>query len=158
MPFHCFQEALQTAVMARRSRAREIVLQALYLSDMNPEGAAEKVRPFLLRRLRDAELVNFAQALYDGCMAHRKEIDQRLADLSENWKVERMPAVDRNILRLGAFELLWQPETPVAAVIDEAIELAKRFGSTESSAFVNAILDRLAAQRQPPPETIPSGG
>jgi N utilization substance protein B len=137
--------------MARRSRAREIVLQALYLSDLNPQGAAEKVRPFLQRRLRDPELIAFAEALYDGCVAHKQEIDQRLSGLSENWKVERMPAVDRNILRLGAYELLWEHTTPSKVILDESIELAKRYGSAESSAFVNAILDRLALARPTPP-------
>jgi N utilization substance protein B len=133
--------------MARRSRAREISLQLLYQHDHNREVNAEEIRGFLHRRLRDLELGAFAASLYDGVVANQADIDQRLAAVAENWSVERMAVVDRNILRLGAFELLFQPETPPRVAIDEAVEMAKRYGTAESAAFVNGILDRLAAAR-----------
>ncbi len=133
--------------MARRSRAREVVLQLLYQSDHNAPVDPEAVRHFLGRRLRDADLEKFAEDLFAGTLLRRLQIDQRLAEVAENWSVERMAAVDRNILRLGAYELLFQPDTPTRVVLDESIELAKRFGTAESPAFVNGILDRLAANR-----------
>jgi N utilization substance protein B len=124
-----------------------VVLQLLYQTDQNPQVEPEMVQQFLERRLRDADLEQFARCLYDGTLTHRGAIDQKLAAVAENWSVERMAAVDRNILRLGAFELLHQPETPLRVVIDEAVELAKRYGSAESPAFVNGLLDRLASTR-----------
>jgi N utilization substance protein B len=81
--------------------------------------------------------------LYDGVVAHLVDIDQRLTQAAENWRLQRMPAVDRNILRLGAFELLHSADTPAAVAFDEAIELAKRFGTADSPAFVNGVLDQL---------------
>lgn len=150
--------------MARRSRAREVALQLLYQHDHIPTVDTEQIRSFLHRRLRDRELEEFAAGLYDGVLAQRQEIDQRLAAVAENWSVERMAVVDRNILRLGALELLFQPETPPRVAIDEAVEMAKRYGTAESAAFVNGILDRLAAGRltaenpPPPPAASPEGG
>jgi N utilization substance protein B len=134
--------------MARRSRAREVVLQLLYLTDHNPQVEPDGIRQFLRRRLRDNPLEQFAESLYRGTLEHRAAIDSRLAAVAENWSVERMAAVDRNILRLGSYELLFQPDTPLRVVIDESVELAKRYGTAESPAFVNGILDRLAAGRE----------
>jgi N utilization substance protein B len=130
--------------MTKRSRAREVVLQALYQRDQNPVVEPGAVRGFLQGRLRDPELTAYAEGLYHGTLTHQAEIDRRLSAVAENWRLERMAAVDRNILRLGAYELLFAPETPAKVVLDEAIELAKRYGSAESAAFVNGILDRLA--------------
>ncbi len=76
-------------------------------------------------------------------MAHLAEIDPRLAEAAENWRVPRMAAVDRNALRLAAYELLFVPDTPHRVVLDEAIELARRYGSADSPAFVNGVLDKL---------------
>ncbi|MCS7166280.1 MAG: transcription antitermination factor NusB [Gemmatales bacterium] len=141
--------------MTRRHRAREVALQVLYEADLHRQLDREHVQQFLWRRLRHEDLVRFAERLYQGTLTHRPEIDERLGQISENWRVERMNAVDRNILRLGAYELMFCPETPTKVIIDEAIELAKRYGTTDSSAFVNAILDRLAQEcrgltREPP--------
>jgi N utilization substance protein B len=137
--------------MARRSRAREVALQLLYEHDHHPQVGEARVRLFIHGRLNDAQLEQFATELYQGTLRQREELDQRLKALAENWSVERMAAVDRNILRLGAYELLYHPDTSLRVVIDEAVELAKRFGTAESPAFVNGILDRLAADRSPKP-------
>jgi N utilization substance protein B len=137
--------------MTRRSRAREVALQLLFQHDHNAQVEPAVVRDFLERRLRQPELVRFAEELLNGVIQRRGEIDQRLAQVAENWSVERMAAVDRNVLRIGVFELLCQPDTPTKVIIDEAIELAKRYGSAESPAFVNGLLDRVAAGRQQSP-------
>jgi N utilization substance protein B len=132
--------------MARRSRAREVALQLLFLKDQNgvpvPRPAVEQ---FARDRLRDPDLVAFGLALYDGVLKHQTEIDQALAGTAENWRLHRMMPADRNVLRLGAYELLHEPEpSPAAAVLNEAIELARRFGTADSPGFVNGILDKIA--------------
>ncbi len=150
---------LCVSIMVRRSRGREVVLQLLYQSDQNPGFANDDALQFLKRRLQNLELEGWAGDLYWGTLKHRKEIDQMLTEVAENWSVSRMAVVDRNILRLAAFELLHQTETPSKVVIDEAVELAKRYGSVDSSAFVNGILDRLALKRpgaEPPPPVADS--
>jgi len=130
--------------MARRSRAREIALQALYQRDQNKTMSQEDALAFLVRRLTEPELVELGKALYLGTVEHLKEIDQRLAKVADNWSVDRMAIVDRNVLRLGIYELYHGPDVPFKVVLDEAIELAKRYGSEESPGFVNGILDKIA--------------
>lgn len=135
-------------MMTRRSRAREVALQLLFQRDLNKRIDRTALERFVRDRLRDETLVSFCMSLYDGVLAHQEEIDRRLSEAAENWRLVRMAAVDRNVLRLGAFELLYAPETPPSVALDEAITLARRYGSADSSAFVNGVLDRL---RQPPP-------
>lgn len=129
--------------MTRRSRAREIALQLLFQLDANPSVSREDIERFARERLRDPNLVAFALELFDGVSAHRAAIDERLSAAAENWRLQRMAAVDRNVLRLGAFELLFTPETPPSVALNEAIELARRYGSADSPAFVNGVLDKL---------------
>ena len=139
--------------MTRRSRAREVVLQLLYQHDHNPRVGWNDIQAFLQRRLQQPELIRFAEKLYLGVLEHQREVDARLRAVAENWSLERMAAVDRNILRLGAYELLFCPDVPPKVALDEAIELARRYGTADSPGFVNGILDRLAAgQREPRPE------
>ena len=90
----------------------------------------------------------YACSLVVGVLAERRELDRLIADAAENWRLGRMAIVDRNILRLGAWELAYNPDIPEKVAIDEAIELAKRFGSKESGAFVNGILDRVRKAKQ----------
>lgn len=132
--------------MVRRSRAREVVLQLLFQWDQNPAPVPRAaVERFAGERLLgDPELVAYALALLDGVMAHKDEIDAKLAAAATNWRLSRMMPVDRNVLRLGAYELLFDPEPqPLEVAINEAIELSRRFGSEDSPAFVNGVLDRL---------------
>ena len=132
--------------MMRRSRAREVALQLLYQKDLNPGGKRAQVARFAKNRLRDAALQKFCLELVEGVQEHLAEIDSRLGSVAENWRLPRMAAVDRNILRMGTFEILYTPETPAAAAIDEAIELARRFGTADSPRFVNGVLDKLKPQ------------
>lgn len=134
--------------MTRRSRAREVALQLLYQHDLNPHTPRDVIEQFVRDRLRDDTLVPFTLRLYDGVLAHAQDIDRQLGDAAENWRLPRMAVVDRNVLRLGAFELLHTPETPAGVALDEAIELARRYGSADSPAFINGVLDRLNKQRK----------
>ena len=129
--------------MTRRSRAREIALQLLFQRDHNATLPREVIERFVRNRIREPQVEPFCLSLYDGVISHLADIDARLAQSAENWRLPRMAGVDRNILRIGAFELLFTPDTPNRVAIDEAIELARRFGSADSPAFVNGILDRL---------------
>jgi N utilization substance protein B len=132
--------------MSRRSRAREVALQVLYQDDLNPGQSAEREEAFLKSRLRgDAENMAFARAIVAGVREKRTEIDAALSARAINWSLSRMAATDRNVLRLGAWEALYS-ETPAAVAIDEAIELAKRYGDRRSPSFVNGILDRISRQ------------
>ncbi len=134
------------AVLPLRHLGRERAIQALF--SLENEGFAD-LQQGLARfwsSLDDAvpgDAKVFAEELVRGVVEHRDEVDEAIQTQSENWKVERMARVDRNVLRLGAFELL-RTETPGKVVINEAIELARTFGAEGSPAFVNGILDRLA--------------
>jgi len=130
--------------MSRRSRAREVALQVLYQDDLNPAMNPGVADAFLASRLRFDELIEFARSLVAGVRRNRSELDARLARTAEHWSLERMATTDRNVLRLGAYEILYA-DTPDRVAINEAVELAKRFGSAQSAQFVNGILDRFLA-------------
>lgn len=132
--------------MSRRSRAREVALQVLYQDDLNPAEQAVDAEPFLRGRLASADLVELASSLVAGVRRNRIELDGMLDGFADNWTVSRMAATDRNVLRLGAFEILYL-DTPGRVAINEAVELAKRFGSGQSAQFVNGILDRVWAEQ-----------
>jgi transcription antitermination protein NusB len=128
---------------SRRSRAREVALQLLYQRDLNPTVNRKEIEAFVRDRLSDETLWPFTLALYDGVVVNSEEIDRQLTAAAENWRLPRMAPVDRNVLRLGSYELLHTPETPAKVALDEAIELARRYGSANSPAFINGVLDRL---------------
>ena len=145
--------------MFRRSRAREVALQLLFERDQNKKPMSAKIAAAFARdRLAgDAESVAFCLDLYNGVNAHREAIDQTISATAENWRISRMMPADRNALRLAAYELLHAGTAePVPVVLNEAIELARRFGTADSSAFVNGILDKIARKRdeaKPEPAT-----
>ncbi len=133
--------------MSRRSRAREVALQALFQEDLNPRDSRDQIGPFLQSRLQDEELREFAKSLVLGVLRNQEELDTLLESKADNWSLGRMAATDRSVLRLGAFEIRYA-DTPERVAIDEAVELAKRFGSAQSSQFVNGILDKLIIRDQ----------
>ena len=134
--------------MPRRSRAREVALQVLYQEDLNPTTDLVGLDRFLHGRLAARDLIEFATSLVAGVRQNRAELDDILGQTADNWTLSRMAATDRNVLRLGAYELL-HTTTPGRVIINEAVELAKRFGSKQSAQFVNGILDRLLGRRSP---------
>jgi N utilization substance protein B len=134
--------------MTKRSRAREVALQLLFQRDHNPNVNRGAVADFARARLNNPPLEPFCLGLYDGVVAHLDEIDRRLGAAAENWRLPRMAAVDRNVLRLGAYELLFAADTPAGVAIDEAIELARRYGAKDSPGFVNGVLDRLRQTKE----------
>ncbi len=138
--------------MTTRRRAREIVLQVLFEEDLNPDQDQQVADQFLVSRLRgNRPLVEFARRIVADVRKHRKELDRNLSAHATNWSIRRMAAIDRNVLRLGAYEIL-MTDTPGRVVINEAVELAKRYGDKQSSQFVNGILDRILRNREAAPE------
>jgi transcription antitermination protein NusB len=140
-----------------RRKARECALQVLYALDVTGALAATAAREAEVERAlasywrgfeeeRDAAIVGFCETIVRGVGAHLDGLDQVIQEASRNWRLDRMARVDRNILRLATWELRHAPETPAKVVINEAIEVAKRFGSAESPAFVNGILDRISQE------------
>jgi len=133
--------------MSRRRRARAIVLQVLYQDDLNPTQPTKIKTQFVNARLNeDPKLIAFANELIQGVTQYQEQIDEKLASIAANWRLGRMAATDRNVLRLGAYEILFG-ETPDRVAINEAIELARRYGTDQSSQFVNGVLDRLMKQK-----------
>ena len=132
-----------TVRQQRRTRGREVALQVLYQVEQNPGLPQPEVDRFLLRRLQEPRLCDFARALVAGVKANQEKIDGLITDVAENWRLDRMAAIDRNILRIGAYEMLFDDGVPAKVAINEALELAKRYSTAQSSRFVNGILDRL---------------
>lgn len=133
--------------MAGRTRAREVALQALFQEDLNPRDSRDQVMPLLENRLKEPELRDFAVSLVLGVLRNRDELDALIAAKADNWSVGRMAATDRNVLRMGAYEIRYT-DTPPRVAVDEAVELAKRFGAANSSQFVNGILDKLIERKE----------
>jgi N utilization substance protein B len=134
---------------AKRTKARERAMQALYQIDV----AATDLDEALVRFWRSFEPVErevreMAEGLVRGVAGHRREIDEAIESVSTNWRLDRMAKVDRNVLRLAVFELRWS-DVPVKVCINEAIERGKKYGSESSGAFVNGVLDRIAATLPP---------
>jgi N utilization substance protein B len=138
--------------MGDRRIARELALQALYKLDMLGDTAAPGTLGVFWDHFvpegvpRGGESEQFARALVAGVDAHRARIDELIAAAAEHWRLPRLSRVDLNVLRLATFELLDRPEIPAAVTINEAIEIARRYGSEDSSAFVNGVQDHIASE------------
>lgn len=139
--------------MYSRRRARESALQILYGLDWVPRETDVAIEDYWAKFAGEKpegydEVRKHCEILVRGVLHQRQILDQRLQATSHHWKMDRMSTVDRNILRLAAFELLYQPdEVPRKVAINEAVEIAKKFGNEDSGAFVNGILDRIAQER-----------
>jgi transcription antitermination protein NusB len=130
--------------MGARTTAREAALQMLFAIDATGSDVDDAIRDFWRELPGDAEGREYADQLVRGVREGAEKLDERIRAASQNWRIERMARIDRNALRLGAYELLTRSDVPRAVILDEAVELAKRFGSEESSKFVNGVLDRIA--------------
>ena len=146
------------AAAGKRRRAREMALQMLYQKELGGSSSGQIFNVFNLEDYREMTEASagtetrrganqleasftYARQLVEGALNHGEEIDALIRRQAENWRLERMPAIDRNILRLALYELLYQQEVPRVVIVDEAIELAKKFGSEHSGRFVNGLLD-----------------
>ena len=138
--------------MGRRRLAREIALQALYVADVS-RTPPEEAFAIVTRREggeADEETLSFARDLALGALGRVEELDGLIQARAENWAMNRMAAVDRNVLRLAAFELAARPDTPLGVGIDEAIEIVRKYSTEEATRFVNGVLDALKSLRDDP--------
>jgi transcription antitermination protein NusB len=132
--------------MPRRSDARKCVLQMLYVVDQNPDVDIRWVRSNVEERLADdAVLIDFAWSMYTGVREQCADIDKRITEVATNWRIDRMAPTDRNVIRIGMFEME-TIGTPAAVVLNECIELAREFGTEHSPSFVNGILDKFTSK------------
>jgi len=129
--------------MRNRTKSREYALQMLYQVDIRHGVAAQVVEEFWQEQDTVADVRGFANELFTGTMSHLPELDALITKHADNWDLKRMAVIDRNILRLGTFELLHGSDAPPKVCINEAIELAKRFGDAESGKFINGVLDAI---------------
>ncbi len=131
--------------MGTRRKSRELALQMLFQSDMGKQTRDQVERTFWAERKDlDDSVKGFAQDLFRTALERGDEIDGMIEKRAENWRVDRMAAVDRNILRVGVAEFLSYPQTPRPVIINEALEIARRFSSPESVQFINGVLDSVA--------------
>ena len=129
--------------MGKRRRSREFALQVLYQLEITKQDALRTLAQFQEHFSEGVERDDFVERLVLGVSEHRKEIDRLIERYSENWRLDRMNTIDRNILRMAAFELLYCEDIPPKVTLNEAIDLGKRYGTDESGSFINGILDRI---------------
>lgn len=143
--------------MGRRRLAREIALQALYVADVSRTPADDAFSIVIRREGNDADqdTLEFARVLALGTLERRDELDALIQERAANWAMNRMAAVDRNVLRLAAFEIVARPDTPLGVVIDEAIEIVRKYSAEEGTRFVNGVLDALKSLREAPKAAKP---
>jgi len=127
--------------MGKRRKARECALQILFQLEFAAEDLSEILKDYWSQQKVSAEIKEYSEWLVKGIWEHRLEIDRVIQQASKNWRLERMATVDRNILRIGVFEMLFEKNLEVPIVIDEAIEIAKKFSGQEAAVFVNGLLD-----------------
>lgn len=142
--------------MRRRTQARECALKILYQMEITRMPAEAAASNFWAHNEAESAVRLFADALVSGAAAHREAIDALLARHADNWTLERMAVIDRNVLRLGVVELLHLDQVPPKVAINEAVELAKRYGGEASGKFVNGILDTIHKKTAPRP-AAPTG-
>lgn len=129
--------------MRKRTRSREIVLQALYQLEIRGSEFLDEVESFCREQGEESEISDFALILVKGCIREMKEIDKKIMNISANWELHRMPVVDRNILRQACYELFYMKDIPPKVSINEAIDLAKKYSTEKSGFFVNGVLDKI---------------
>ncbi|HSN84999.1 MAG TPA: transcription antitermination factor NusB [Polyangiales bacterium] len=135
--------------MGSRRKGREAALRILYFLDVSGVSGTQAIKSYwghLATPDEASDQVEFANAIVRGYVEHREEIDDLIRAWSHHWRLERMPIVDRNVIRAAIVELREMPDIPKRVTLNEAVELAKRFGSEGSGAFVNGVLDRIATE------------
>ncbi len=130
--------------MGIRRKGRELALQLLFQLDFNHENIAEVISNFWDNHPTPVKIKEFAEGLVTGTRSKIVDIDVHIADCARNWKISRMSVVDRNILRLAVYELLFRDDIPLKVTINEALDIAKKYSSEQASKFINGVLDKIA--------------
>jgi len=132
--------------MGLRRLGRELALKALYQMEMSGDTSQKTLELFFAGLSGDERASRFARELVDGVRGEQEELDRRIGEVLAHWSIKRLSRIDHNILRLAVYELLRMPDIPARVTIDEAIELAKRYGDSNSGQFVNGVLDEIAGR------------
>lgn len=132
--------------MSSRRKGRELAIQMLYQLDMVRAGVDEAIKAFWIsqEKMPPDDTKEFCEELVRGTFEHSEEIDRLIEETSSNWRLSRMPVVDRNVLRMAVYEMLYRDDIPSTVTINEAIDLGKKFGSEDSGAFINGVLDKIS--------------
>lgn len=136
--------------MRKRTQARELALQLMYQLDLRGDEILDEVTAAVAPGAGDPETMDFARELLLGVREKRAEIDRHIEEVAKNWQLKRMAAIDRNILRLATYELLYRADIPPLVTINEAIDIAKKFSTKNSGPFVNGVLDNIRLKVGPP--------
>ncbi|HVR83338.1 MAG TPA: transcription antitermination factor NusB [Planctomycetota bacterium] len=136
--------------MRKRTQARELALQILYQLDLRGDEILDEVSAMLAPGTGDPEMTDFAREIVFGFRDKKAIIDRQIEEVAKNWQLKRMAAIDRNILRLATYELLYREDIPPLVTINEAIDIAKKFSTKNSGPFVNGILDNIRLRAAPP--------
>jgi N utilization substance protein B len=136
--------------MGNRRFSRELVIQFLYLTEMNEGEIEDQLKTFWENNsCKEEDVRSFTEDILNDIFDHKKEIDTRLEKYSDNWTLSRMAVIDRNLLRMAASELMYSKNVPPKVAIDEAVEIAKKFGTADSPNFINGVLDRILKELKP---------
>jgi len=141
--------------MPARTKARKRALDVLYEADLMTQDALATLATRIEQS--DPPVPEYAAELVEGVVEHRRSLDRLIASVAEGWSIARMPAVDRNVIRIGAFELLYRDDVPDGVAISEAVELVGRLSTEESASFVNGVLGKIAQRAEPETQGEPSG-
>jgi N utilization substance protein B len=133
--------------MGIRRKSRELALQALYQGELAGQAGLLDFEEFCSHFQVNKKAIPYAKNLLDGVQEKREEINQLIIKYAENWRLERMSVIDRNILRLAVFELRYQEDVPTSVAINEAVEISKRYSTDESGSFINGILDAMVKEK-----------
>ena len=144
--------------MGDRRKARELALQMLFQVDVTSQSVEEVFATFFASHKFKPDVVEFAQRVVKGSVEHRKEIDHLISTTTENWKMDRMATVDRNILRIAVYEFLYEETVPKKVAINEALEIAKKYSTAESVQFINGVLDGIKKKLEKQPTPNPHSG
>jgi N utilization substance protein B len=129
--------------MGKRRKARESTLQILFQLEFNDSDAEKAFQLYWRDKKATKEVKDYSRWLVEGIISHKESIDRSIQSVSQRWRISRMPVVDRNILRMAVFELFYEEDVAPAIIINEAIEIAKKFSSEQAAMFINGILDTL---------------
>lgn len=136
--------------MGNRRFSRELVVQFLYLTEMNEGEIEDQLKVFWENNsCKDEDVRSFAEDILRDILDHKEEIDLQVEKYSDNWTLSRMAVIDRNLLRMAASELMYSKTVPPKVAIDEAVEIAKKFGTADSPDFINGVLDRILKELRP---------
>ncbi len=127
----------------KRTQAREISFQFLYMLDIRGNDCCNEMNSYIVEQTDDEDIIEFSRSLIQGVVDNQEKIDKTIQSSAQNWELNRIATVDRNIMRQAIFELLFRPDIPPKVSINEAIELGKRFSTANSGGFINGILDRV---------------